>query len=431
MRWASGNSGADPARISPARSGPCVQAMAERCTGCNRCKAECAFLARYGNPGQIAAAWPPGDPSLRDMAFECSLCGYCRQVCPEDLDPGAMFLSLRRDCAAAGGRRPAGHARLINFERCGTSRRFTYYALPQGCDTVFFPGCALPGTRPERTAEVFFFMQQRLPALGIVLDCCTKPSHDLGRQSYFEALFGEMKSYLLAQGVRKILTACPSCHKVFRQYGAPLEAETVYEVLAAGELPPAAGLQGTICVHDPCAARRESSLQKAVRLLAGARGLALAPMAHEGVHTVCCGEGGAVGLVAGDLSRSWQHLRCAEAGGRRIITYCAGCTAALDRAAPASHLLDLLFEPEACMAGRVRAATAPLTYWNRLRLKRRMQRELPAAVTRERTLSDLRPAVSAFSAWPVIGLLLDAGPALYRRLRRRAQTKKRCGLPQK
>ena len=45
--------------------------------------------------------------------------------------------------------------------------------------------------------------------IGIVLDCCTKPSHDLGDEEHFNAMFGEMKDYLLSQGIKTVLLACP------------------------------------------------------------------------------------------------------------------------------------------------------------------------------------------------------------------------------
>ncbi len=30
---------------------------------------------------------------------------------------------------------------------------------------------------------------KKIPSVGIVLDCCTKPSHDLGRDDFFNAMF--------------------------------------------------------------------------------------------------------------------------------------------------------------------------------------------------------------------------------------------------
>ena len=89
--------------------------------------------------------------------------------------------------------------------------------------------------------------------------------------------------------------------------------------------------------------------------------------------------------VAAELSKNCAEIRKKEANGRRIITYCAGCVHYLGRETPTSHLLDLLLQPEATLQGKVKTARSPFTYWNRLKLKWRLKRTLPAAVRRERT----------------------------------------------
>ena len=54
---------------------------------------------------------------------------------------------------------------------------------------------------------------------------------------------------------------------------------------------------------------------------------------------------------------------------------------------PTSHLLDLLFEPEATMTGRAKVSKAPGTYLNRLKLKKDFKNKVNALVTRERIFS--------------------------------------------
>jgi hypothetical protein len=69
-----------------------------------------------------------------------------------------------------------------------------------------------------------------------------------------------------------------------------------------------------------------------------------------------------------------------------MITCCAGCAGYLNRKTPASHILDLLYEPEAAMADKAKVSTAPMTYLNRIRLKKRFQKDVKAATIRERSL---------------------------------------------
>lgn len=364
-----------------------LQTISDKCISCELCKKECAFLQEYGKPKHIADSFDPHNKDHQGMAFECSLCELCAAVCPMDIHPAEMFLAMRREAVRTGQGDFSEHGGILAYEKRGTSPRFTYYALPPGCDTVFFPGCALPGTRPDTTWSLFEHMRQTMHALGIVLDCCTKPSHDLGRDEYFTAMFTEMRDFLLKNGVRQVIVACPNCYKVFHTYGGELSVRTVYEFLAQNGLPKETKLAATVTVHDPCAIRYESEIHAAVRDLCTRQGLTLSEMPHRGEKTLCCGEGGSVCFVTPELAKKWAALRKAQTNGSRIVTYCAGCANFLGAVAPTSHVLDILFKPEATMAGKVKVAKSPLTYLNRLKLKNRFKNTMAAAVTRERTFS--------------------------------------------
>jgi uncharacterized membrane protein YdjX (TVP38/TMEM64 family) len=318
------------------------------------------------------------------MPFACSLCGLCAAVCPEGLDPCALFLEMRREAVRWGAGEFPEHKALLGYEARGISPRYSLGALPAGCDTVFFPGCTFSGTRAPRVLQALELLRTQIPHLGVVLDCCSKPSHDLGRQSLFEERFGELHRALLDRGVRTVLVACPNCFKVFQRYGEGLAVRTVYEVLADAPLPYERALEGIVTVHDPCVVRFEPGVQAAARRLLERTGLRVEEMKSSGKRTLCCGEGGAVGCVAPELAEAWKKRRAEQAAGRRVATYCAGCAHQLARHTPTSHVLDLVFEPQAALAGKARVRKAPLTYWDRLRLKTKLRRDADAATTWER-----------------------------------------------
>lgn len=94
-----------------------------------------------------------------------------------------------------------------------------------------------------------------------------------------------------------------------------------------------------------------------------------------------------MGGISPDLAKAWGTAIKVEADGRRIITYCAGCTNHLNAIASTSHILDLLFEPKATLAGNAKASKGPITYINRLRLKSRLRKSIDARVARERTFT--------------------------------------------
>lgn len=381
---------ADQKQATPLRAALSAQLplMVENCINCPKCRAECAFLKQNGTPGFIAENYDPNIPAWLTLAFDCSLCDLCAAVCPVNISPVNLFLEMRREAVDRGAAPLPAHHRIIGYERRGTSRRYSWYSLQVGCDTVLFPGCTFAGTRMDTTIALYEHLKQRIPSLGIVLDCCCKPSHDLGRNEYFNDMFSEMRAWLLDHGVRTVIVACPNCYQIFKTYGNLLSVISAYELLTTETLSDDTNVairnHPAIAIHDPCVFRNENSIQNTVRKLAVGSGFRLKEMSHSRKNTLCCGEGGSVGFVNPELSQNWRELRKKEAENRRLLTYCAGCANFLGRKVPTDHVLDAVFYPEAVAAGTRKAAKAPFTYLNRVRLKRYMQKNHPAPVTRER-----------------------------------------------
>ena len=368
----------------------------DTCINCPQCVDQCAFLKENGKPGDIATHYEPANPDWLTLSFQCSLCSLCAAVCPVNLAPQDMFLEMRRAAVDLGAAPLPAHRGIMAYERRGVSKKYSWYSLPEGCHTVFFPGCTFSGTRMDTTLALYDALKETMPTLGMVLDCCCKPSHDLGRTDYFTDMFGEMRDYLTSNGVNTVMVACPNCYKVFKQYGGSLAVATIYEMITKNPLPERLRVKLNVSesrpkfsVHDPCVLRDEPDIQNAVRSLAAMTGFEVTDMPHSGKKTVCCGEGGTVGCVAPHYPETWKTLRKKEAEGRRLITYCAGCAGYLNKITPTDHILDALVFPDQVAKGERKAAKAPWTYRNRLRLKRHIKDHHPAAVTRCR---DFTPA---------------------------------------
>ncbi len=134
-----------------------------------------------------------------------------------------MFLSLRSDHISKNPEYLNRYAGLLRYEALGSSKLLSLYALPPGCDTVFFPGCNLPGTRAAVTERLFLEMAERMPRLGLVLDCCNKPSHDLGREDFFRAEFGRKTAKVTVRRCQENYHGLPKLslcvHQVCRRHG--------------------------------------------------------------------------------------------------------------------------------------------------------------------------------------------------------------------
>ncbi len=347
-----------------------AHAVAEKCVDCSICVKQCPLLSIHGSPRSLAGLFL--EEPENDIAFRCSLCSLCTAVCPKDVDPAALFMAQRLQLTHLKKGIYQQHRPLLAYEKRGSSRTFSWYGLPRGCDTIFFPGCALPGSRPQRVIDVVRQLRTDIPNLGVVLDCCTKPSHDLGRLDYFQTMFFGLQAILKKKGIKKVLVACPNCFRMFKEYGQ-VEVQTIYELLKAPQ--PSQSL-GELTIHDPCGVRFESEIHNAVRSLINSAGFTVREMKHHGKNTLCCGEGGAVGYLDSKLAQSWTEMRRQEAEGQQVITYCAGCSHYLGRVMNASHLLDLLYDPEKTLTGKVKVARSPMTYWHRFRLKKKLAKIL-------------------------------------------------------
>ncbi len=355
--------------------------MVASCLRCNLCVKECRFLSQYGNPGEFAERFNDNPQMSQEDSFKCSLCGLCSSVCPKKLNPAALFLSLRKKGYENGLVNLKRYSGLLSYEKKGASKQYRLYHIPKNSDTVFFPGCSLPGTRPDKTYRAYKYLKEMIPGIGIVLDCCHKPSHDLGREVYFYSIFSALTALLKKSGIKHIIVACPNCYKVFNEYGSDFSLRTVYDVIADFGITSENKGNGTITIHDPCAVRFESGIHDSVRRLSISQGFKIHEMKHNRERTICCGEGGVVSCLSPDFSRAWTSQRSEEAGEHRIVTYCAGCAGYLSGKVPAVHILDLIFKPDKSILGILRVSKPPFTYFNRILLKRKLKKEIHTVIT--------------------------------------------------
>lgn len=266
------------------------------------------------------------------------------------------------------------HNTIKAYEKRGHSSLFSWYHFPKNCNSVFFPGCALPGSRLHTVNRLYHILREKNPHMGIVFDCCSKPSHDLGDVDCFTSMFQQLYTLLVRNGVEKVLVACPNCYRIFSEYGGGLNIVSVYEELLSSSRV-LIQISSSVTLHDPCGVRFAALVQQSVRDLLRGQGVHIKEMKHKRQTSFCCGEGGSAGFLRADFAEKWTDKRVAEAGDSPIISYCAGCTHFLGRKTATWHLLDLLLDPKKTVAGKAKVSKAPFTYLNRFRLKRKIKKE--------------------------------------------------------
>ena len=338
------------------------------CTECGSCVRQCAFLRRYGNPSELAQQHQAGSLAP-EVIYSCSLCRLCDVHCPEALNVSEMFWLMRCRLLEEGRVPLRQHRRILNYEKIGLSPWFQLSSITENYTTVFFPGCALAGTKPKQVQELFILLKKKIDHLGIVLNCCAKPSHDLGRASFFERVFTTQIEELQERGITTLITACPSCHQIFTRYAEGMEIKTIYQILDGQAPVQKVETNEEICIHDPCSTRFDAEVHQSVRAIVEWQGITITRMKHQRKRTLCCGEGGSACFVAPDITDRWAEKRAEQAAGRPVLTYCAGCVHFLSGKMTTIHLVDLMLDPEAALAGKAPVTRWPFTYISRLLLK--------------------------------------------------------------
>ncbi|MEZ4578187.1 MAG: hypothetical protein R2875_09300 [Desulfobacterales bacterium] len=126
-----------------------VAGIAETCINCPKCMSECEFLKQNGTPKFIAEHYHPMILTGWHQHLP-AVCAACAVVCPV-AKPANMFIEMRREAVDRGAAPLPAHKGIMAYEQRGISERYSWYSLPEGCDTVLFPGCTFAGTRMDTT----------------------------------------------------------------------------------------------------------------------------------------------------------------------------------------------------------------------------------------------------------------------------------------
>jgi len=400
---------APPASMADSRAGFAEdEALAEagRCLDCQclECVKVCPYLERFGAyPRRYAreiynnASIVMGPRTANRLINSCSLCGLCEAVCPEDFAMQDLCLQARRDMVARGKMPPSAHEFALQDMAfsLGEGFRLARHAPGQAASRyALFPGCQLGASSPESIAPLYAHLRAHLPGgVGLLLACCGAPARWAGREAGYAAARESLGRDWEALGRPTLITACSTCHGLFREPDAGFPSRSLWEVLEETGLPPhpAPLPPQPLVLHDPCTTRHAPEVQAAVRRLLARRGVDVEELPLTGALTECCGFGGLMGNANPELAQTVVSRRAA-ASPRDYLAYCAMCR---DRFAgagkPAYHLLDLLLPagPGAAALPRPRPGWSRRRE-NRRRLKRDLLRDLwgeaPAADAAHRRL---------------------------------------------
>lgn len=385
-----------------------AKAEAARCLQCDcvKCMVACEMLKRFRkNPHKIAVEVfsdmgvnPPFSMrTLTREAYSCNICGYCKSICPESVDMGALLQFSRAARMSAGVHPPALHdfwMREMDFA-CSEG---SFVSAPKGlesCAYAFYPGCQLGASNPGHVLKSYEFLSRYFNA-GIFLGCCGAPAYWAGDEARLRANIENIRRDWDALGRPVMVFACATCESIFSLFMPEIGRTSLYELLAQSEAILPVHAFSEAAVFDPCAARDDGAMQAGVRTLAAKAGIDIEELRER---NRCCGYGGHMRTANPSLYEEITQHR-AEASSKPYIVYCANCREVFaSRGKNCAHILDMVFG----LAADARVPTLQEKRDNSLRVKKELMK-----ITRD---AEFRPVTHEWDS-----LTLIVGEELQRKM---------------
>ncbi|MEM4267980.1 MAG: (Fe-S)-binding protein [Candidatus Woesearchaeota archaeon] len=203
-------------------------------------------------------------------------------------------------------------------------------------NTLYYPGCLTRFAAPEIEENY----KSILTDIGIgfitipEFNCCGSPVINAGYLNDFNGLVKKNSELFKKYGVKKIITNCPSCYRVFKEnYRLNVEhiSQTLYRNLSKLE-PTWSG--ESVCYHDPCHLGRHSGIYNEPRKVLEAIGLKVVEMQSSKDKAICCGGGGGLRTNNPSLAKKIAQNRVMQCKEKMLVTTCCLCYNQLKDVAP-------------------------------------------------------------------------------------------------
>lgn len=363
---------------------------AERCLPCQclECVRVCEYLSHYMSyPKRYVREIYNNDsivlgnrPSNR-MINTCALCGLCEAVCPEKLNMGEVCLEARKSMVLRSKMPPSAHEFALRDMAFSTSESFVLKRHQPGHSSsaaLFFPGCQLSGSSPHHVKHAYDYLQRHVEGgVGLMLGCCGAPAHWSGEEALFQKVLSEVRNDWDRLGRPRLITACATCYRTFKDHLPELPVESLWEVFDRRDIDDASPQQvsGPLAIHDPCTTRNEEGVQAAVRNVLRKLGADIIELNPRGLST-CCGFGGLMQFANPEVADKLVNRRIHDSE-TDYVTYCAMCRDNFARRGKrALHVLDLVFASDDTDPAARPDCGFSVRQENRARLKNQLLREL-------------------------------------------------------
>jgi len=329
------------------------------------------YKRQYGLRARLLGPREIPENELRELAgraYECTICGQCKTVCPAHLDTIEMWENMREFLVANGLAPLPAHEQIIksieNYDnpwmqpRAQRSRWSKQLekeikikdALKEPCEVLYFVGCTAaydPNIKEMAidTARVLSKAGLDFGTLGNEEGCCGSTLLRTGLLEPARKMADKNIELFEKSAPSVIVTSCAGCYKTLRQDYPKVGkvnarivhiTEFVGELLRAGKLRLDGKVEGLATFHDPCHLGRHNGLYEQPReILRSIPGLRLVEMERNREEARCCGAGGGVKTAFPELAQKISVLRIEDAertGADFLVTSCPFCYQSLKSA---------------------------------------------------------------------------------------------------
>lgn len=317
----------------------------------------------------------PVTPELKEVIYACTNCLMCQELCGVRNDgygPWDITVAMREEVTEREGpldaHRPIYEA-LKQHDTPWAQGKSQRGAWAEGlglkklgqssATTLLFAGCSADRASGRDGAIALAKLMQKagedFVILGDAEKCCGLYAFDLGFRREYDRLKEANLAMLKNAGIKKVVVACGSCHRMWREYAKDatpgIEAshgvEYVASLVGSGRLKFTREVEKKVVYHDSCHLGRGCGVYDAPRtILRAIPGIQLVEMERNRRWAWCCGGGGGVPEADPELAKWSAADRMREAsatGAELVLTSSALCQRSFgDLMQPSLPVQDLL-----------------------------------------------------------------------------------------
>lgn len=286
-------------------------------------------------------------PELKEVMAACTNCLMCQELCGvrgDGYGPWDITVAMREEITEREGPLPAHRAIYDGLRQhdspWGETNRGAWadglglQQLGQGeAATLLFAGCSADRASGKSGVIALAKLMQKAGAkfaiLGDQEKCCGLYAFDLGYRREYERLKDANLATLTQAGVTKVVVACGSCQRIWREYAKEASSfevvhgvEFVAQALTTGQLKFTKAIGKKVTYHDSCHLGRGCGVYDPPRqILRAIPGLQLIEMERNQRWSWCCGGGGGAPEADPEMAQ-WNaadRMREARASGAELM----------------------------------------------------------------------------------------------------------------